>query len=259
MATAAITAKCRAAVLLAGVAFDPQWYGTIVGHSIIIDYRFSLANYKSHIFDHLHSEGCETDTFLSTASSVANDQLLEDYRPVAYSFVGVGGGKAEKMLVAMSLLMNYSREASVTYDRVVIVRFDLMFREDFARSNILWDRLNSVSRLELPHLIDDNFYAMPFSMLADFYGVVATCRNGPAVCLHYVLPLLQEIANKSNTTVNFIKDDGKYVADLSWFYIVRNSYRERLTRLIGGCAALLMCFVALDMMIKLVFRMIAAP
>jgi len=193
-----------------------------------VDYRKSLDNYHSHIFDYLRNKGFDTDVFLCTVTSKLDKQLLLDYKPVRHAFVqhsdlsvksGDHFSKMEKQRQAINLALKYSQEASVNYSTVILTRFDLLFQEDFADSNIKWDMLNLVSTLQEKRYIDDNFYAMPFDKLRAFDGVLAQALR-TRTWSHGLLPSFRGVAE-----VNFIKDEGQRAEELSWFRIVRKKAR----------------------------------
>eukprot|EP00746_Dinoflagellata_sp_MGD_P054090 gnl/MRDRNA2_/MRDRNA2_23709_c0_seq1.p1 gnl/MRDRNA2_/MRDRNA2_23709_c0~~gnl/MRDRNA2_/MRDRNA2_23709_c0_seq1.p1 ORF type:complete len:560 (+),score=72.16 gnl/MRDRNA2_/MRDRNA2_23709_c0_seq1:147-1682(+) len=215
----------RAAVIFFGLAYlDNATHWDLKG-KMRIDYRWSLNNYRRRIFDYLHNEGFVTDVFLCTQSSILDDSLVQDYKPVKYMLLQEGNdtaarspeqAKFEKLKHAISLCLNHK----VSYTRVIITRFDLIFKEEFRSSGMKWDSLNIVSMLEQENFIDDNFYAMPFEMLACFHTIVEQVGDnyldggGPGIALHSALAEFEGIIGKDK--INFIKNEKTFVHDLSW-------------------------------------------
>ena len=119
-------------------------------------------------------------------------------------------------MTAVKLCADHQAKSQQAYDRVLITRFDLYFQENFANSSIQWDKINVVSELEHAGLIDDNFYAMPGSLLPAFQKSLQLTWAADG---HY---LMKPLVNASDGRFHTIDDStkGKRVKALKWYSIV---------------------------------------
>jgi hypothetical protein len=99
------------------------------------------------------------------------------------------------------------------YDHCLITRFDLLFSNNFSKSNINYGKLNIVSILERDEIICDNFYFMPFKLLKPFYNLV---KRNIGKSFHQVRKDIEEISD-----IHFICNEYVPVHKLSFYKIVR--------------------------------------
>ena len=195
----------------------------MVKKKYFIDYEKSYENYQRYIFDYFRSKGYDIDVYFSTNVLYDKDRikLCEKYKPVKCNFI-------ENIPVINSKDNNYSRnikidnvidlclESGITYDLVLITRFDLLFKKDFNESNIQLDKFNLVSILEEPDLICDNFYLFPYKYLGKFSII---CKNNLNKSFHNIQNELYNIINIEN--INYILNEHVLIPNLSFYKIVR--------------------------------------
>ena len=73
----------RLAILFFGFHYK-KYLNHNVKKYILVDYRKSISNYQSFIFDYFKSLDYEIDIFYSTYSSEIQNELEKDYKPVSF-------------------------------------------------------------------------------------------------------------------------------------------------------------------------------
>ena len=157
------------AVILFGISYYEK-YNHRDGETYDIDYMNSYANYKQFIFDYFLKKGYNCDVYYVTNIHDMKTNLEKDYNPIKCLYqdnneVNKHYCKNNKLVKAIDLCL----KQNLIYDHCLITRFDLLFKDNF--DNINYDKLNLISILEHPSLICDNFYFMPYSLLAKFFTV----------------------------------------------------------------------------------------
>lgn len=189
-----------------------------------VDYRKSLDNYKEYIFDYFKKKGYEIDIFFSTNIFANNDdcnELIQTFNPVGFSFVRGSvdrvNARHTKIKSVIELCLNSKNE----YDHILITRFDLLFKKDFDSVNIDMDKFNTVTILEKPSCICDNFYILPYKFLEKFNDIVKKVKNG-----HLYKNLLDREIGKDN--INYIDPFDKstpkpqrHIENITFYKIVR--------------------------------------
>lgn len=189
------------------------------GNKIFIDYEKSYENYKKIIFDYFENIGYDIDVFFTTniLDNKNEKKICEIYKPIKYNFIEKA--RHEKLNNVIELCIN----SRITYDLILITRFDLLFQKNFSESNIDFDKFNLVSILEKPHLICDNFYLFPYKYLKIFSKIVkeTIIRENSNVCAFHNIQkhLYHELGINS---VNYILNENCFVYQLSFYKIVRN-------------------------------------
>ena len=184
------------------------------------DYRESLANYRARVLGSFTGWGA--DVFCVTNPSPVAEQLLRDYTPRAALFLQARPrdppwrSKQQKLLAGVRLCIEAARRG-VSYSMVVITRFDLLFSQPIFPT-LRTDSLNVVSHLERPNLIDDNFYAMPLSMLPSFAEIV---RDHSALYASHKAYLEQ--FRKRQLQLHIMHEERRQIEDLTFFCVVRIS------------------------------------
>ncbi|GAB5366673.1 hypothetical protein AAMO2058_001163700 [Amorphochlora amoebiformis] len=216
------------AILLTGISYATHL--SHFGNSYYeVDFRASLCNYKFRLIDYLRANGyVDIDIFVSTNDSPLREVVVDVYQVKpenAYfekrlvslvngsetSAEGESGGLSlskSKLLKGMELIMN----ATKRYDQVLITRFDLEFVKPFHSVTVDWSRMNLISRLDSPELIDDNFYLFPYRVLKPFYDMYIRSNTFSHGLIHNI----EELG-----PVNFLLDEGVNIGLLSFFKIVR--------------------------------------
>ncbi|GAB5366674.1 hypothetical protein AAMO2058_001163800 [Amorphochlora amoebiformis] len=221
------------AILLTGISYAKHVYHW--GKSYFeVDFRVSLCNYKFRLIDYLRANGyVDIDIFVSTNDSPLRDMVVDLYRVKPgnsyfgnrhVSLVNSSETSAEgeteglslsrgKLMKGMELIMN----ANKRYDQVLITRFDLEFLKPFHSVKVEWSRINLISHLERPYLVDDNFYLFPYRILKPFYDMYTRFYDGGRNGLAH--KLTNQI--KKLGPVHFLLDEELRVEFLSFFKIVR--------------------------------------
>lgn len=185
-----------------------------------IDYQKSVQNYQEYIFNYFKQLGYQIDVYLSTNNLSKKDKtrLISIYKPVKFSFhknnknQNRRTARNEKLYSVILLCL----QSKVSYDLILITRFDMMFKKKFNESNINLKKFNLVSTLQKKNLICDNFYLFPYEVLKEFLNIVKRNRHKS---FH---PIKKEIHNiKNNKFVNYILDEKKGIGFLSFYQIVR--------------------------------------
>ena len=179
----------RIALILFGISYAENiqhWTGNLFK----IDYKESLQNYKKFIWGYF--KNYNIDVFFSTYQSEKSQELLNDYKPIAYHFFPFLNyiknlkriGKNSNVIKAIELTLNYSKKKCIQYDLCIITRFDLLFQISFEKTLINLNMFNNTSELEKHSSICDNFYVMPGHMLDKFYNIVK--NDGISSNHHYL-------------------------------------------------------------------------
>ena len=187
----------------------------------------SLDNYREQIAGSFADWNVKV--FYATEPSQMSAQLHTDLRPTASLLLANLTGllhwqkRNAKLLVGVRLCLEHAALHSPP-DFVLITRFDLVFHYPlypFLRLH----RLNLVSHLELPHLVDDNLYGMPFSALKVFHDVAAQHEHsevGPQTRSYYNSHTLAAPLRK-HIKLHFMMDEHRAVHNLSFYSIMRIS------------------------------------
>lgn len=187
---------------------------------VTIDFRVSVDNYKTYIYEYFYNLGYEIDTFIAT-NNIDDDniknELINTYKPKKYKFIENHDSKLIsrniKIKTVIKCCLEYCKENNCNYDHCLITRFDLHFMKKFNESNIHLDKINIVSILEHHALICDNFYLFPFNLLKKFYTVITKNINTSS---HYILNDLKIISE-----INFILSENKEINKLSFYKIIK--------------------------------------
>ena len=187
----------------------------------VIDYEKSYENYQKYIFDFFKSKGYDIDVYFST--NILNDidrkKICETYNPVKCNYI-------EDITVNTEQDNNLARntkfdnvldlciQSGITYDLILITRFDLLFKKDFNQSNIDLDKFNLVSILERPNLVCDNFYLFPYNFLEKF-SIIS--KKYLYKRFHDIQSDLYDSFKREN--VNYILNEGVLVKDLSFYKV----------------------------------------
>lgn len=125
--------RLRIALALRGVAYDElvASKGSIMKVEAV-DYRRVLPAFRSRVLEPLQGLG-DVDTYFATYHSKLDDQLIADFRPHNYSFVGKSYRDFPNqwwcVLHAIDLIRN-ELARGIHYDYVMILRFDLFIKQN---------------------------------------------------------------------------------------------------------------------------------
>jgi hypothetical protein len=217
--------KKKLAVVLFGLSYCEKyihWTNDIY----IINHDLSFKNYNEYIFDYFRDNQFEIDVFISSNSSIYSEKLINLYNPKKYLFCddkkisSSVNDRNIKFCNALNLCIEYADENSIAYDNILMTRFDINFMIKFDKVKIDYNAMNIVSILEKNDFIDDNFYLFPFCKSHAFLDYclkrIFIYKNIKA--FHY------EIKNnliKIFGNINYLKNEHKFVKDLSFYKIVR--------------------------------------
>jgi len=205
----------KLALLLFGISKQKYLHWELNKH-LLIDYNYSYENYKKFIFDFFEKKGYDIDVYFTTnmLDDIDRNELCDKYKPVDCSFIENNSHRKISRNQKLDNVIDLCIENKRNYVIVLITRFDLIFKKDFNKSNINFDKFNLVSNLELPNTICDNFYLFPYKYLLDFSKIVKkTCNS------HGIKKDIENI--QSVDFVNYILNENRLVRQLSFYKIVR--------------------------------------
>ena len=207
----------KLALLLFGISYGE--YRHFWGRNMKIDYKISVENYKTFIFEYFENLGYEIDVFFATnkMDDDEKEKLLEIYKPVDYVFMGHNNdkrvGRNDKFRSVMDLCLKHKDN---NYDHVLMTRFDLLFKKKFQESHIEFDKINLVSILEEDHYVCDNFYFFPIRILERFKQL---CDLWKWRRFHDLKHKLEEIWGIDS--IHYILNEHVWIGGLSFYEIVR--------------------------------------
>jgi len=206
----------KVALLLFGLSYSEFTHWST--RKLKVDWKKSFTNYKDFIYRYFVDMNCEVDLYFSTTKSNKKEQskIIHYYKPIKYNFSDMNDNDTESRKFKLLDVIKLCKSTNVKYDYVLITRFDLLFKKNFATSNINLNKFNVVSTMAESSFIDDNFYLFPFEMLTMFYEIVKSKEFG--LCHD----IKNEIQDAINDEINYILDEQKNSTELSFFKIVRN-------------------------------------
>ena len=225
----------RLALILFGLSYCKEYdrnekYNGRKKGIFLVDYRKSIENYKKYIFNHFSKLGYEIDVFICTNNSSKEQNVLDDFKPKSYLFVGDSFDNIDhedrnirrylsrntKVINATKLCLEYSEKNNIKYKHVLITRFDLLFKRKF--NDINYDKFNisfSLNKENDNKKICDNFYFLPFNMLNKFYKILKLSKFEST---HNIYPLIK----KKIENIHFIlKNNPKKILENDFYSFVR--------------------------------------
>lgn len=183
-----------------------------------IDFRESYENYNEKIIKYFKNKGYEIDIFASTNTIPFNikDDLKKYYNPIIIIESDDDNpllSRHIKLINGINSVLEYNNE----YEFCILIRFDLNINDNF--DNIDINKINIISKLENPELIDDNIYIIPYSKLKQFYDVLIDTAKKYNYFYHSMKHEFLKI-----TDIHYIKNEENIlgVGGLSFFTIKRN-------------------------------------
>jgi len=213
----------KLAVLLFGISLEinKHWQ---YGSSYSINYNNSYNNYQEYIFEYFKNIGYDIDVYICSNTLLDKDkeELLNKYKPIKYSFIEtIVEDRHLSKNIKIDNVVNLCIHEGKEYDLILITRFDLLFQKDFSNSNIVFDKFNIVSILEKPEYICDNFYLFPYKYLVPFSKII---KKHIKESHHFIKEDLENIDYIGKNNINYILNENKEVAELSFYKIVRIPY-----------------------------------
>jgi hypothetical protein len=218
------------AILLFGISYDDNYINGKVRKHYLVDARHYLKNFKEKIISYFKNKGYNIDIFLSTNQSIIKDDLLKIYNPVSWHFDIMNIGRNKKIKIGLEQIINHqNKDKDNYYDLILVTRFDIFFNHDFKDSYFDFNKLNLVSILEKPHLIDDNFYLFSNKYLLKLYEIFCDCKDNYKEEAHN----LKNVFDK-NFEINYIQNQNTIVENLTFFklryyydidFIMNNDYK----------------------------------
>lgn len=183
----------------------------------LTNYENSYDNYQEYIYNFFLNKGYNIDIYFVTniLDDIEKDKILNKYKPINYEFIGNKDNIFYSRNLKFKRVIELCIESKITYDLVLITRFDLHFKKNFNNVNIKFDKLNLVSILEKPNLICDNFYLFPYKYLNDLLNVV---NKNIYKSFHYIKDDIENINGKN--FVNYIFNENLTISKLSFYKIV---------------------------------------
>ncbi len=142
----------------------------------------SVDNIKSHIIDNL-KENYDVDIFIYTYKDDVNEALIHHLNPVKIAHFpdeylqrpygsGMYGIVQVQVKDCCNIVKTYENENNVTYDYVIITRFDLTFNNKFSEYNIDYNKINMECMFVPDYNSGDNFFLIPRIHLNSFIDSV---------------------------------------------------------------------------------------
>lgn len=206
----------KVALLLFGLSYTEFTHWS--NRKLKVDWKKSYTNYKDFIYRYFNDMNYDVDLYFSTTKSNKAEQnkIIKYYKPIKYNFSDMNNDDTESRKLKLLNVIDLCKSTNIQYDYILITRFDLLFKKNFATSNINLNKFNVVSTMNESEFIDDNFYLFPFEMITKFYEIVKRKQFG--LC-HDIRNELQDAINDD---INYILDEQKNSTELSFFKIVRN-------------------------------------
>ena len=211
----------RLAILLFGISYDSNYINGKVKSHYLIDTRQYFKNFNLYIISYFENLGFTIDIYLSTNKNILNNELIDLFNPVSSIFDEQNIKRNKKIKIGLEMIINNKekeKDKGKNYDLILLTRFDIIFKKYFNEYSLNFNKLNLVSILELPHLIDDNFYLLPNKYLLDFYKIFCECKDNYKEEAHNLKNIFD---NKFE--INYIKNEFTTVENLS-FYKLRYFY-----------------------------------
>ena len=166
-------------------------------------------------------------TFINGSSSCK--QLAEDLAPIDSRWIEAAeasladlvngkfrsqGGRHEKFATVMDLIANYSKLRNMTFDGILLTRFDLLFQGsliDSSQANnqpIDWNAMNLISALDKPETDDDNLYIFGGKLLGSFQRAFDVYRKDPHIKVetgHLLMKYFQ--AEERSARIHYLRNE----------------------------------------------------
>lgn len=128
-----------------------------------IDYRRSIDNYREKLFAPFERLGYTIDVFFATDNHALVDTIASDYSSTAHVVFGArtrNGHLARNVHVknVLQLIDAQQRSTDVTYDLVLITRFDLQWKIDVTDLPYQIDKFNVSMKCHVDTRVDDNLF-----------------------------------------------------------------------------------------------------
>jgi hypothetical protein len=207
----------KIAILLFGISKQEK-YNHRDNYTTSINYERSYENYKKMIFKFFQNKGYDIDIYFTTniIDDTDKQKICELYNPRQCNFIENESNFYISRNMKINNVVDLCLQSGITYDLVLITRFDLNFNIDFNKSNINLNKFNLVSILESPHLICDNFYLFPYKSLNAFSNI---CKKNMNKSFHLIKKDIDSI--KGPLYVNYILNEYTYIANLTFYTIIR--------------------------------------
>lgn len=204
----------RIALLLRGLAYCDDYFNNNLKKTFIINYKYSLDNYKKNIF-----ENNDVHVFFHTyyTDRLNVDELIKDYKPKDYvitrpEFLDKCLSRDKfrsclySLLSVMNLFINYNNKENIKYDYIIITRFDLNFKVKLSELSIEPNKFHINCMTEGDDSTDDNFFIMNYEHFLKYFNIL--CESQLKYGLHYEYNNILKVIGKPNIKFLF---DGHYV------------------------------------------------
>lgn len=179
----------RIALLLFGMSYVPIYKNPTFKKNFVIDFRNSIRNYQKFIFDYYKEKGYDIDVFFVTNEHNNNkikQELIDAYKPVSHMFIGdkpddtFRPNRNKKVQKVLELYEKYVNEQNISYEFIILTRFDLNFKIHFDDLPFNHSTLNIPAQLntnEFGDRVDDNFYLIPSCLINSFKKAIDKTIN----------------------------------------------------------------------------------
>jgi len=127
------------------------------------EYKKSCENIKTMLIDDLRSSGNTVDVFFNTYETSLCSDLIDFYKPVHVEYKKPRQGPAMWVIVSKQIgeccdiIKQYSIANGVTYDYIIITRFDLTFNNKYNLYDIKYNKINMECMFVPDFCSGDNF------------------------------------------------------------------------------------------------------
>lgn len=213
----------RLAVVFFGISYGVNLHDSQKNY--LVDWRKSFINYREKLFEYMQTDqGFSTvEVFGSTYDNPTVHFLRTKYEIKRLLFSHKLPDKVvsrnECFLQAFDGFLIYCREEKVSYDTVIMIRWDLEIRKEFRDvAPIQYDRLNLVSALENTEYVCDNFYLFPFWLAQPLFNIFD--RAPRTTMYHFLTADLLRLG-----PIHFLwNQPGRRVMALDFYRIVRTEW-----------------------------------
>lgn len=189
-------------VCLFGISYNESYRHWQIRKPVTVDYRYSLSNYKEHIFDQLQGY----KVYLSTYDHPLLRQMIQDYGASKTTVSPASGMNILTEFQRNTMVINLNRVIG-DHEWYIITRFDLLLNVYIKDLKPEKDKINVLAELEKPGLICDNFYIVHRSMIKFFFNSINK----------YIYSYRHNMRMFDNKVHLLTEEKGKYVKDMSCY------------------------------------------
>lgn len=183
-----------------------------------VDYKTTIENNREALFNNFNAHFYSSTYF----SSVLND-LINDYKFEYLKLKHINNVKQnleDAFFIRNSIFLdtiNLIIESNHKYDYVLLMRYDMYFKQKSILDLINPEKINFICRAKWgvnENLIDDNFYFMPYNKLLNFYCEISKIPK--KISSHEYCNYID------NNEIHYLIDGKYYSHEIPIYSIMRN-------------------------------------